>query len=76
MYLRLRGEKPRRSGNASRRSCESRSIVLAPQPSCSWRPRIALPISQYSNTIASLAADTTRNRSEQMRSLICPSRTV
>ena len=46
MYLRLRGENPRMSGNASRRSCERRSMVPAPQPSRSWRARIALPMSQ------------------------------
>ena len=46
MYLRLRGENPRMSGNASRRSCERRSTVPAPQPSRSWRARIALPMSQ------------------------------
>ena len=46
MYLRLRGERPRMSGKAIRRSVDSRSITFAPQPSRCCRSRITRPMSQ------------------------------
>lgn len=46
MYLRFREERPDMSGNASRRSAESRSMTLAPQPSWACRCRIVWPMSQ------------------------------
>jgi len=47
------------SGNACRRSADSRSITLAPQPSRCCRSRITRPISQYRRTIAAFAERTT-----------------
>src|SRR5690554_2575905 len=50
MYFKLRGENPFMSGNAVLRSCDSRSMTLAPQPCSACRTNTSRPICQYSCT--------------------------
>jgi hypothetical protein len=63
----LREDRPFMSGKLLRRSRASLSIILAPHPSWLCRSRIRRPMSQYSMTIAELAANTTRARSRCTR---------
>jgi hypothetical protein len=56
IYLMLRPENPAISGNARRKSAESRSITREPQPSRCCCVNIACPISQYNATSCALTA--------------------
>ncbi|GIW96105.1 MAG: hypothetical protein KatS3mg110_4146 [Pirellulaceae bacterium] len=76
MYLRLRGESPCISGDSRRRSAESRSTTLTPQPSRCWRSRMAQPMSHYNRTIAALAVMTARRHTCRMRCLSSASRSA